>query len=126
MAQGARVLQTVSTATEPRELESGSGHPAGQERNGTPEPITRMLAGNTGARSAMGARPLLAQSGHALVHCTCPLLGVKRTFRSSARYAACFVFASERARAFFPSLAAAAMLSKKIEELFNGPHRQAR
>ena len=23
--------------------------------------------------------PLLAQSGHALVHCTCPLLGVKRT-----------------------------------------------
>ena len=23
--------------------------------------------------------PLLAQSGHRLVHCTCPLLGVKRT-----------------------------------------------
>src|SRR5262245_12011293 len=50
MAQGARVLQTVSSATEPRELEPGSGHPAGQERNGTPEPITRMLAGNTGAQ----------------------------------------------------------------------------
>ena len=26
-----------------------------------------------------GASPLLAQSGHAELHCTCPLLGVKRT-----------------------------------------------
>src|SRR5262245_10576830 len=50
VAQGARVLQTVSSATEPRELEPGSGHPAGQERNGAPEPVARMLAGNTGAQ----------------------------------------------------------------------------
>ena len=27
-----------------------------------------------------GQCPLLAQSGHRLVHCTCPLLGVKRTW----------------------------------------------
>src|SRR5262249_25588869 len=43
VAQGARVLQTVSSASEPRELEPGSGHPAGQERNGAPEPVARML-----------------------------------------------------------------------------------
>src|SRR5262245_8181697 len=28
--------------------------------------------------------PLLAQSGHWVVHCTCPLLGVKRTWRFAA------------------------------------------
>jgi hypothetical protein len=44
----------------------------------------------------------------------------------TARYAACFAFASKRARAFFPSLAATAMPSKKTGELSNDPHRQAR
>src|SRR5215510_1095477 len=58
MAQGARVLQTVSSATEPRELEPGSGHPAGQERNGTPEPVVRMLESDAGASD--GARRLQA------------------------------------------------------------------
>jgi hypothetical protein len=35
-------------------------------------------------------------------------------------------FANKRARAFFPSLAASAMLSKKTDELSSGPHRPAR
>ena len=30
---------------------------------------------------SFGQCPLLAQSGHGLVRCTCPLSGVKRTFR---------------------------------------------
>ena len=34
--------------------------------------------GMIGLRSVVGC-PLLAQSGHAELHCTCPLLGVKRT-----------------------------------------------
>jgi hypothetical protein len=42
------------------------------------------------------------------------------------RYATWFAFANNRARAFFPSLAATAMLSKKIGELSNGPNRPAR
>jgi hypothetical protein len=42
------------------------------------------------------------------------------------RYAAWFAFANKRARASFPSLAATAMLSKKIGELSNGPRRPAR
>jgi len=42
------------------------------------------------------------------------------------RHAAWFAFANKRASAFFPSLAATAMLSKKIRELSSGPHRQAR
>jgi len=33
------------------------------------------------AVAALEPCPLLAQSGHALVRCTCPLLGVKRTYR---------------------------------------------
>ena len=32
---------------------------------------------------------LLAQSGHSLVHCTCPLLGVKRTWRFALQMSAC-------------------------------------
>src|SRR5262249_17638735 len=40
--------------------------------------------------------------------------------RSYRRYAAWFAFASKRARAFFPSLAATAMLSKKTGELSSG------
>ena len=40
--------------------------------------------------------------------------------------AACFAFVSNCARAFFPSLAATAMLSKKTGEDFIGPHRPAR
>src|SRR5262249_49443040 len=42
------------------------------------------------------------------------------------RYAACFALASKRARAFFPSLAAIDVLSKKTGELSSGPQRQAR
>src|SRR5262249_51425426 len=63
----------------------------------------------------------------------CPLITQSRQQFSACapstsygRYAACFAFASKRASAFFPSLAAAAMLSKKIGELSRGPHRQAR
>jgi len=32
--------------------------------------------------------PLLAQSGHSLVHCTCPLSGVKRTWASALHMSA--------------------------------------
>src|SRR6478752_8693729 len=75
------------------------------------------------------------ESGHAVLHCKCLLLTQSRhddcnakcpfmiqgrarpVSRSYGRYAACFTFASKRARAFFPSLAATAMLSKKTGEL---------
>src|SRR5262249_3101264 len=61
---------------------------------------------------------LLTQSGHQVSACTAS--------KSYGVYAACFALASKRARAFFPSLAATAMLSKKSGELSSGPHRQAR
>ena len=38
----------------------------------------QLLADEVIERAAQ--RPLLAQSGHRLVHCTCPLLGEKRTW----------------------------------------------
>ena len=41
--------------------------------------------------------------------------------RSNGCHATCFAFASKRARAFFPSLAATAMLPKKTGELSSGP-----
>jgi hypothetical protein len=50
-------------------------------------------------------------------HCCSPQL-------PNGCHAACS--ASKRARAFFPSLAAAAMLEKKTGELSSGPHRPAR
>jgi hypothetical protein len=58
----------------------------------------------------------LAQSGHQV--------SARAVSKLYGHYAACFAFASKRARAFFPSLPATAMLSKKIEELSSGPHRQ--
>ena len=44
----------------------------------------------------------------------------------ATNHAACFAFASNCTRAFFPALLASAMLSKKPDEDWIGPHRPAR
>ena len=67
---------------------------------------------------------LLTQSIHDDCNAKCPFMiqgQARPVSRSYGRYAACFTFASKRARALFPSLAATAMLSKKTGELSSGP-----
>src|SRR5262249_38427443 len=56
VAQGARELQTVSSASGPSELEPGSGHRADQEGNDEPKPLTWRAHFDDGGRLAMGAR----------------------------------------------------------------------
>src|SRR5262245_25654163 len=53
-------------------------------------PVDPRVAANALHPKAGGVEPcpLLAQSGHSLVHCTCPLSGVKRTWVSAVHMSA--------------------------------------
>jgi hypothetical protein len=51
--------------------------------------VARALGRGDGMKAVC---PLLAQSGHRLVHCTCPLLGVKRTWLPQRKTSAIDLF----------------------------------
>ena len=50
VAQGARDLQTVPSASGPGQLQPGSGHASSSRSTDAPEPVARMLAGDAGAQ----------------------------------------------------------------------------
>jgi hypothetical protein len=71
------------------------------------------MSGLSGHGDCTAKCPFMTQGGHQV--------SARPVSRSYGRYAACFTLASKRARAFFPSFAATAMLSKKTGELSSGP-----
>ena len=75
--QGREACRSAGAASD-----QGRADPEPQDRQGARAhgPDVASRARRRGNRMRLAPCPLLALSGHARVHCTCPLLGVKRTF----------------------------------------------